>query len=213
MDAFIRSDQYHFIQNETQNLLNGHRTTTDSSVTQALTSLSSEKALDVFDTLTKEQSALIRQIEHVQEETDAIFYFSRLKHYVIPFPKLTDAEIQLLFPKVKKLQVPEFDEADWSEMSYMGWNDPAANRKYLITKVEGRYTGLYGHFLPSRQNNICTICHEQEQVGLFTVTGPGKGSGESVSRGNYICYDSRKCNENIKSRKPLETFIRRMMNQ
>ncbi|WP_027954565.1 MULTISPECIES: elongation factor G-binding protein [Halobacillus] len=212
MDAFIRSDQYHYIKNETQNLLNGHRTTNDSSVTQALTSLSSEKALDVFETLTEGQHELIRQIEQVQEETDAIFYFSRLKHYVIPFPKLTDAEISLLFPKVKKLQVPEFDEMDWAEMSYMGWNDPAANRKYIITKVDGRYTGLYGHYLPSRQKNICTLCHEQERVGLFTVTSKGKDAEESVSRGNYICYDSRKCNENIKSRKPLESFIIRMMN-
>lgn len=210
MERFIRTDQYHFIKNQAHNLLNGHMTTNDASVTQALKSITNEKVLELFTDLSSDQKQLIAQASEVKDETDAILYFSRLKQYVVPFPKLTEADIQTLFPKVKKLRVPTIPDEEWTELSYIGWNDASANRKYIITTVDGNLTGLYGHYKPLQQKSICSICHEHEKVGMFTATFKGKNDEETISRGNYICHDSKKCNENIQSREPLESFIKRM---
>ncbi|MEC3885409.1 elongation factor G-binding protein [Halobacillus litoralis] len=210
MERFIRSDQYHFIKNQAHNLLNSHMTTNDASVTQALQSITQEKVLDLFTELSSEQEQMIAQASDVKDETDAILYFSRLKQYVVPFPKLSEADIQKLFPKVKKLRVPAIPNEEWTELSYIGWNDVSANRKYIITTVDGELTGLYGHYKPLRQKSICSLCHEHEKVGMFTATFKGENKEETISRGNYICHNSQKCNQNIQSRQPLESFIKRM---
>lgn len=210
MERFIRSDQYHYIKNQSQNLLNGHMTSNDTAVKQALQSITKEKALHLFSDITPEQERLIAQASEVKDDTEAILYFSRLKQYVVPFPKLSEEEIKPLFPKVKKMKIPNVREQDLTELSYIGWNDPGANRKYIITYIDGELTGLSGYYKPLHQKSICSICHEQEKVGLFTSTIKGGSDEESISRGNYICHDSQKCNENIKSRENLETFVRRM---
>ncbi|WP_226579738.1 FusB/FusC family EF-G-binding protein [Halobacillus litoralis] len=210
MDAFIRSDQYHYIKNQAHILLNGHMTSNDSSVKQALKSMTCEKVLEQFSKLTDDEAQLVAQVQEVQDETDAILYFSRLKQYVTPFPTLYEDQIKALFPKAKKLKVPSIGEGDWKEMSYIGWNEPGTNRKYIVTYVDNELIGIEGHYTTSRHKNICTICHEQEKVGLFTSTIKGKTSDETISRGNYICHDSKKCNENIQSRDNLEAFIKRM---
>lgn len=210
MERFIRSDQYHYIKNQSNNLLNGHMTSNDTAVKQALQSLTNEKVLQLFSDLTPEQEQLIAQASEVKDDTDAILYFSRLKQYVVPFPKLSEEDIKQLFPKVKKLKVPFFRDEDLTEISYIGWNDSGANRKYIITYLDGELTGLYGHYRPLNQKSICSICHEQEKVGLFTSTIKSRKAEETISRGNYICHDSQTCNQNIKSRENLETFIRRM---
>ena len=210
MERFIRSDQYHYIKNQAHTLLNGHRTTNDAAVTQALISITYEKVLELFSELTLEQEQLITQVREVKDETEAILYFSRLKQYVIPFPKLSDEEIKHLFPKRKKLKIPALDEIDGTDVSYIGWNDPGANRKYIITHVNGELTGLSGYYKPLQQKSICAIWREHEKVGLFTTTLKGGDDVESISRGHYICHHSHKCNENIQSREHLDAFIHRM---
>ncbi|MGP4060332.1 FusB/FusC family EF-G-binding protein [Halobacillus sp. H74] len=210
MDAFIRVDQYHFIKDQAHNLLNGHMTTNDSAVTQALKSITYEKVLDLFTELTNEQDQLISQVQQVHDETDAILYFSRLKQYVVPFPELTEDHIKELFPKIKKLIVPSLADIDWSETSYISWNDLGANRKYIVAYIDGKLEGIIGHYHPSRQKSICTICHDYEKVGLFTSTISGRLNEETISRGNYICHDSNKCNQNLKSKINLKKFVRHM---
>ncbi|SEH63619.1 FBP C-terminal treble-clef zinc-finger [Halobacillus karajensis] len=212
MERFIRSDQYHYIKNQARNLLNGHMTTNDAAVTQALKSLTNERVLHLFSDLSPQQEQIIAQASDIKDETDAILYFSRLKQYVIPFPKVTESDIQRLFPKVKKLKIPSIPKDEWTELSYLGWNDPGASRKYMITTIDGKLIGLYGHYKPLQQKSICSICHEHEKVGMFTSTVRGQANEETVSRGNYICHDSKKCNENIQSRQHLVSFVKRMKN-
>ncbi|MGI8316252.1 FusB/FusC family EF-G-binding protein [Halobacillus mangrovi] len=213
MEAFIRSDQYNYIQDQTRNLVQGHTTTNDAAVTQALKSLTLEKVLECFDHLTENQKSLLQQVECIKDETEAIFFLSRIKQHIIPFPKLDEKEIKDLFPKVKKLKIPDINHINWNELSYLSWNDHGSNRKYLIHFKQGEYYSLRGSFTPSAQKGICTICNEYEHVGMFTATLKGGPSDNRVRRGNYICQDSQSCNQNLKSLKSLDSFIQLMKSQ
>ncbi|ARI77154.1 FusB/FusC family EF-G-binding protein [Halobacillus mangrovi] len=213
MEAFIRSDQYNYIQDQTRNLIQGHTTTNDAAVTQALKSLTLEKVFKCFNHLNENQINLLQQVESIKDETEAIFFLSRLKQHIIPFPKLNEKEIRDLFPKVKKLKIPDINHINWNELSYLSWNDHGSNRKYFIHFQHGNYYSLRGSFKPSAQKGMCTICNEYEHVGMFTATLKGGGSDHLVRRGNYICQDSYNCNQNLKSLEPLESFIQLMKSQ
>ncbi|MCA0970208.1 FusB/FusC family EF-G-binding protein [Halobacillus litoralis] len=210
MESFIRADQYHYIEKQTASLVNSHSSTNDQAVASAMMAITQEKVVDAFLDLTEEQQQMIAQVNQIKDEADALFFLSRLKQYIIPFPNLTEKEIKDLFPKVKRLQVPDLTQVPWNHISYLSWNEPGSGRKYIITHQNDEWTGLKGDFLPSNKTGICAICHETESVGLFTTTNQKSRSEETVSRGNYICQNSVQCNHNIKNRKPLDQFVERL---
>ncbi|RWZ60175.1 elongation factor G-binding protein [Halobacillus fulvus] len=209
MDPFIRSDQYHFIQHQTEAVLNSYLTTNDHAVTSAIQSIVQEKVVDAFHHLNEEQLQMVQQVNQVKDEEDAIFFLSRIKQYVFGFPELTESEVKALFPKVKKMRVPNLKNMDWTNLSYLGWNEPGAQKKYLVVKDSDQLIGLFGEFIPSRRPGMCTICREYEDVGTFTTTKKSQEGNEVISRGNYICQNSETCNQNIKSLKHLNHFISR----
>ena len=106
MDPFIRSDQYHFIKQQTQILINGHSTVNDGNVLQALKSLAKEKVVQLFEELTEEQEELIQPIINVQDTADAEKFLATIVPYVVPFKSVSQQAIKKLFPKAKKLKVP-----------------------------------------------------------------------------------------------------------
>ncbi|WP_052158742.1 FusB/FusC family EF-G-binding protein [Halobacillus sp. BBL2006] len=139
MEAFIRFDQYNYIQDQTKNLVQGHTTSNDSAVTQALKSMTHEKVLECFQELESEQKELLEQVQHIKDETEAIFFLSRLKQLIVPFPQLNENEVKKLFPKIKKFKIPNLNEINWNELSYLGWTDHGSNRKYMITYQNGKF--------------------------------------------------------------------------
>ncbi|QHT47003.1 elongation factor G-binding protein [Bacillus sp. SB49] len=210
MKKFIRPDQYHFIQSCAHHLYKNNLISNDAAVTNALKEMTHEKVLEAFQSLTLPQKQIIDQIKNVQDETDAILYFSRIKQYVNPLADITEETIQLLFPKTKKLTIPDLNKLEWTELSYIGWNDYGKAKKFIVTTIDDRLVGLSGHFSSSAKHGICSICHEQGNVGLLTSVVSRQTNGEMVSRGNYICVDSQTCNKNLKSRDHLENFMKRM---
>ncbi|SFF55325.1 FBP C-terminal treble-clef zinc-finger [Halobacillus alkaliphilus] len=210
MESFIRADQYNFIKDLITTLLSTHTSTNDQAVTQALKSITREKIVDLFSNLSNDQKEIIEQVQDVKDETDAIFFLSRLKQYTFTFPPLNEQTLKQLFPKVKKLKVPSLENIEWSTLSYLGWNDSGSNQKYIATYKNGDLLGIQGNFKPSKQSGICAICKEHEEVGMFTTSIKQKTSENPISRGNYICKDSHRCNENLKSLQPLKNFIELM---
>ncbi|UOQ45978.1 FusB/FusC family EF-G-binding protein [Halobacillus salinarum] len=209
MDSFIRSDQYNLIKAQAHRLIRSHSSVNDSSVMEAVKSVSLEKVLQSFSSLSPEEKELIDHISVIEDQEDAILLLSRLKQYVIEFPDLTENHLKKLFPKVKKLQHPDLDEIDKKATSYLGWNDYGSNRKYLVVPFQGELIGLKGTFTQSNTKGICTICSEQEKVGMFTTTV--MNSAQSVvRRGNYICQDSELCNQNLTDLTNLHHFVKLM---
>ncbi|HYK75286.1 MAG TPA: FusB/FusC family EF-G-binding protein, partial [Pseudoneobacillus sp.] len=134
-------------------------------------------------------------------------YLSTLKPYVIPFKNVTEQTLKKLFPKAKKLKLPAFNEIDLKEITYLGWNDKGTNKKYIIVNQPKGFIGLEGSFTLSSKKGICTLCSKHSQVGLFMSETKGTVQGTYTRRGNYICQDSKKCNENMISLDKLEGFI------
>ncbi|MBX9971770.1 FusB/FusC family EF-G-binding protein [Cytobacillus firmus] len=210
MEPFIRNDQYNFIKYQTQVLINGHATVNDTGVLNALKSLSGEKVLGLFEELSEEQKQLLSPIIDIKERDQANAFLAQIKESVIPFASLTEQSIKKLFPKAKKLKIPALEDIDFREISYLGWDDKGTNRKYMISLLDGKLTGIYGTFKPLGKKGICAICSKFEETGMFLTETKGTQLGTYTKKGNYICQDSQKCNENLYSLEKLHDFIGRL---
>ncbi|MED0968559.1 FusB/FusC family EF-G-binding protein [Bacillus paramycoides] len=210
MEAFIRSDQYNFIKSQAYILANGHATANDRGVIQALKSLSIEKVIHVFENLTPEQKELIDTVVTVENREDAESFLLQINPYVIPFQEVTLQTLKKLFPKAKKLKLPEMEEINMKETSYLSWIDKGTSRKFIIAKNNNKFVGLQGTFQSINKKSICSLCHGHEEVGMFLVEIKGKIPGTFVKKGNYICKDSVACNHNMKSLDKLQDFIERL---
>lgn len=207
MELFIRSDQYNFIKTQTQILINGHSTVNDMAVLEALKSMANEKATSLFENITEEQEQLVNPILEVEDKAQAEEFLAQLKPYVIPFKKVTEQTLKKLFPKAKKLKVPSLENIDLKEISYLGWYDKGSGKKYIVVEHQNKLKGLHGTFENSHQKGICAICNAYEEVGMFLVESKGSEQGTFIKRGNYICQDSQKCNQNLTTLDKLNDFI------
>lgn len=210
MEPFIRSDQFHFIQYQTKQLVSGNSTVNDTHVLAALKSLAIEKIIALFSDITDEQKQLLEPVQNIKEKEEAEEFLTQIKEYVIPFWHVTELTLRKLFPKAKKLKLPSLEEVDFKELSYLGWDDKGSNKKFLIVPYQNKLTGLQGTFTNVNKMGICSLCNSFEMTGMFTAEIKGDVHGTFVKRGNYICQDSLKCNENMKSLDKLEDFISRL---
>ncbi|MBJ8007235.1 MULTISPECIES: FusB/FusC family EF-G-binding protein [Bacillus cereus group] len=210
MEAFIRSDQYNFIKSQAYILANGHATANDRGVIQALKSLAIEKIINVFENLTVEQNELIDTVLTVENREDAESFLLKIYPYVIPFQEVTAQTLKRLFPKAKKLKLPDMEEINMKETSYLSWIDKGTSRKFIIAKNNNKFVGLQGTFQSINKKSICSLCHGHEEVGMFLVEIKGKIPGTFVKKGNYICKDGVACNHNMKSLDKLQDFIERL---
>ncbi|MDZ5712646.1 FusB/FusC family EF-G-binding protein [Jeotgalibacillus haloalkalitolerans] len=204
---FIRNDQYNFIAQQvyfivhTQNTVN-HQDTRDGVKLHAMA-----KVREMIPGMTENQEALLNRMTELENETEARTFLNELKRdCVIPFQALTKKKVEKLFPKAKKLQIPDLDALDFQRLSYLGWFDTRAHKQYLIVEYQGRLKGIAGHFANSNNKGICSICNHLGEVALF-VTKVKSGKETYTSRGNYICKDSHVCNENLTDIKKLEVFL------
>ncbi|MBB2479663.1 FusB/FusC family EF-G-binding protein [Bacillus sp. APMAM] len=208
MEAFIRVDQFQFIKVQTQILINGHASVNDRNVLNALKSLASDKVFNLFTNLDDEQKRLLEPIKEIEDTAQGDDFIRKIKPYVIPFKKITEQSLKKLFPKAKKLKLPSLVDIDLQELSYLGWDDKGTNKKYLIVPQQNKLIGFSGTFTPITKKGVCMLCNHHSEVGLFMSEKKGKIQGTFVRRGNYICQDSLKCNDNLISLSKLEDFIK-----
>lgn len=207
MEPFIRTDQYQFIKAQTQILINAHSSVNDKSVLSALRSLVNDKVLNIFFNLNDDQKQLINPMIELKERLKAEEFLEQIKEYVIPFQKVTEQAIQKLFPKAKRLKLPNLEEMDFKEITYLGWFDKGTSKKYIIVLINHELIGLHGTFTPSSKKGICSLCGHHAEIGFFMAEPKIRAQGTFIKRGNYICQDSQKCNENLLSVERLEEFF------
>jgi hypothetical protein len=207
MNPFIRNDQYNFIKNQVHALVNGYLTVSDQAVLNALKSLTSEKIFALFEEINEEQKQLLSPIVKVKEKGDAEVFLEQIKPMVVPFKGITEPNIKKLFPKAKKLKIPSLKEIDLTEITYLGWFDNGSNKKYLIVEYDNQLVGISGGYKISNKKGICTLCNRFEEIGMFTSAVKGRGQDAFIKRGNYICQDSQKCNQNLTSLDKINEFL------
>ncbi|MGE6257280.1 FusB/FusC family EF-G-binding protein [Heyndrickxia sporothermodurans] len=210
MDPFIRSDQFNFIKRQTDILINGHSTVNEINVLNALKLLAKEKVFNLFGEMSEEQQQIIEPIVGVEDRDGADKYLLQLRPYVIPFKEVTEQTLKKLFPKVKKLKVPKLDKLDLKEISYISWIDEGSSKKYLVAWLNNKLVGLSGTYTKINKKGICALCNRHEEVGMFLSEKKGAIKDTFTKKGNYICYDSHKCNLNLVEVDKLYDFIDRL---
>ncbi|MCW1929385.1 FusB/FusC family EF-G-binding protein [Bhargavaea beijingensis] len=207
MQESITSSEYHFILRQARNVMNGHMHANDEDVLAAVSQMAIERAEQSAANLPVELSDVIRTIGTIREREDFDRFKERLLSFVSPMAEVTDQEVKKLFPKVKNLRMPKFAEAVRKELTYLGWNDPGTNRKYIVFEEDGGLTGLYGQFRPSGKKGVCSICSGIDETGMFLTETRHAGGETYTKRGNYICTDSMECNRRLDDRKRFDQFI------
>ncbi|WP_052345907.1 FusB/FusC family EF-G-binding protein [Paucisalibacillus sp. EB02] len=202
---FLRHDQYNFIKFQLKIIVHAHSTIKDEEVINTVKLSSMDKIFSLLPNLTENQQALLSKIVDIEVHNQAELFLTELKSYVIPFRNTTEKTLTKLFPKVKKFKGPDLNAIDYREISYIGWYDIRSERKFLVTEHNEKLIGFQGTFMKSIKG-ICSLCNQYEDVGLF-MANVRTGKETYTNRGNYICVDSHKCNQNLTTLDKLHYFI------
>ncbi len=209
---FIRNHQYNLIRKQVNWLQSTIRTAVDQHIVESVRTDVYMKVMEAFEDANPEQRNILEPIAELQHAEQCQHYVQSLEPYREAFPSLARKQLQQLFPKVKKLQVPDLSKLDLRAVTYLGWDDTAANRLFLVYPLDGQLVGIAGRYTPSNKGT-CFLCYRQEHVALFSAIQrrkPPKHASPDYYKaiGNYMCVDSMACNHNLTDTDKLEWFFR-----
>ncbi|MGX7197383.1 FusB/FusC family EF-G-binding protein [Enterococcus olivae] len=211
MNPIIQPYQYFAIKKKVLYLVNTYHSVNDKSTIETVQAL----MLKDIDEIVGESYPEIEDLKKfildqtlTREKTE--HYFEEFKDCVIAFQQPTSKQIEKVFRKTKKLKHPAWEILDLREHSYIGWNDPGSQKKFILYYSEGKLQGLSGQLNPSIIKNVCTICQKVSNVSMFLATTKSSGDGTYTKKGNYICADSEQCNHQLHDREAFDRFVEQM---
>jgi hypothetical protein len=208
-EKFIKNDQYNFIKNQVALIKDSQKKNSDPTVIKAVRELAIAKIYELFSTLTAEQSGLL---DLSKSKTDAELdqYLQQLSHFLIPFGTITEQQVKKLFPKVKKLKVPDLSSYQDNPSTYLSWTDISTNKKFIVYKLNENVVGIECKYSLLNKDNICSFCNRFGKVAFIsTITKAKKAKNPDYYKaiGNYICFDSVECNKRITDVSYLTSFL------
>ncbi|MFC9775230.1 FusB/FusC family EF-G-binding protein [Paenibacillus chitinolyticus] len=216
IQPFIRNHQYNVIKKQSLLLQKTHETVSDPKVVESVKSSAPFKLLEAFPEADGLQKQLLEKISGLRTAEEFKHYPESLESYLAPFPALTAKQLAKLFPKNKKLKIPDLSEIDYRYVTYLGWTDIATNKLFLVYQLNGKLIGIEGRYTPANKG-VCFLCNKHEEVALFTAvtkSRPAKASSDYYKAiGNYLCVDSTVCNQNITNVTALDKFVREVVGQ
>lgn len=209
-ERFIKNEHFNFISKQVAWIKDSMRQHLPPGVLASVYDLSNERILNCIPYITDEQRNILdfSKLKTVEAYEQAL---EQLTDYLSPFPTITEQQLKKLFPKSKKLKLPDLSAVDLNRLTYLSWNDSRSNKKYILYELEDQLVGIECTFSPSTTKNICSICHGYEEVTHFsTVTKAKKQNNPDYykSIGNLICVDSSRCNKNITDVSYLNEFLK-----
>lgn len=207
MEPFIKNAQYNYIQKQISWVKDSLKQHLPPGVLASVFDITNEKIANCIPHLSDEQHSLVdfsscKSAEAYEQK------FAGLENYIQPFPTVTEQQLKKIFPKSKKLKLPNMST---EQLSYYSWIDSRSNKKYILYMLDNQLVGIECTFSPSTRKNICSICSCHAEVTQFsTITKAKKVNNPDYYKaiGNYICMDSVKCNKNITDTTYLEEFLR-----
>ena len=164
---------------------------------------------NVFEANDMDSSEFISELDDIKiskKKTELLL--EKLKADVEDFELPSKKEVDKLFKKVKKLNVPDLDQVDTKTTVFLAWNDLSANRKYFVFKNrDNEYEGMFGELSVNKIKGFCKICNQESHVSLFLNKSKTSGMGNYTKKGDYICHDSDVCNRNLEDINHLYDFI------
>lgn len=211
VEPFIRHHQYNFIKNQAEIVQKATVSVADPKVLEAVRYSAESKVLNAFPHAMEIQVQLLKKIASLKEAEDFKQYVHSLLPYVIPFPQVTEKQLKKLFPKNKKLKVPDLLTIDYHAITYLGWMDVATNKLFIVYPAREDVVGIEGKYTIANRKNTCSLCNGHGEVALFTAISKTRMAHVSPDYykaiGNYICTDSAQCNKRITDVTALERFI------
>ncbi|HDL1003245.1 TPA: FusB/FusC family EF-G-binding protein [Enterococcus faecium] len=211
MEKTIKPYQYYFIKREVEQLLSAYSSVNDPKTVQTVQALAAEKIHEVLghpNTVVNEFMEKVLDVTLKKEKAERLL--EELKVIVLPFIQPTKPQIDKLFRKVKKLKQPDWNQLDLREHTYIGWNDPGSQKKFMIYYEEEKLKGISGTLSPTINKGICSICQRTSNVSLFLSTTKTGSDGTYTKKGNYICHDSDQCNQQLVQLAPFYEFTERV---
>ncbi|NRD77073.1 FusB/FusC family EF-G-binding protein [Bacillus sp. BRMEA1] len=209
-EKFIKNEQLNFINKQIALIKDSSKKNVPPTVLAAVIDLAHTKILDLFPNASVDQQEML-DLSKLKTDDEFERYIQRLSTFLLPFPKVTEQQLKKMFPKNKKLKLPDLSKIDHSQLTYLSWNDLGSNKKFIVYELEGKIVGIECKFSPTSKTNICSICNSFGDVAYFsTVTKAKKAKNPDYYKaiGNLICADSSECNKKITNVQYLTTFLK-----
>ncbi|MFF2483828.1 FusB/FusC family EF-G-binding protein [Paenibacillus sp. NPDC058071] len=210
-EPFIRNHHYNFIKNQADSVLYALRTVGDPKIVESVRFSAQSKVAELFPDATDEQKTMLESIANLKTADDFQQYLQQLEPYRIEFSQITDKQIRRLFPKNKKLKLPDLTQIDFHQTTYLSWVDVSTNKMFFVYEMDGQFVGVEGRFTPTNKKSYCFVCNKYESLALFsaiTKKRPANASSDYYkSVGNYLCISGHECNKNVTDVTSLEKFI------
>lgn len=208
---FIRNHQYNFIRDQAEIVLRTLRTVNDPMIAESVRSSAQAKVAELFTGLTDYRKALLESIAVMKKADDFQSYLQALEPYRVAFPWITEQQLRKLFPKNKKLKLPDLAQIDLRRVTYLSWTDIQTNKMFLVYEAGGQFVGVEGRYTDTNTKSYCFACNRYEELVLFSAISKHRpedaASDYYKSVGNYICMNGHDCNKNITDVSSLEKFI------
>ncbi|MFF2089196.1 FusB/FusC family EF-G-binding protein [Paenibacillus sp. NPDC058174] len=208
---FIRNHQFNFIKKQIKMLQNACTTVSDMKIVESVRTGVLTAITELFPQATEGQKQLLEQCATAKTAVEFQQYIDSLVPYLEEFTPVTDQQLKKLFPKIKKLKLPDLNEVDYRYTTYLGWSDIASSRRFLAYHLNGKLVGVEGRITPANKKTICFVCNRLEEVALFTAITKAKPANASPDYykaiGQYMCLNSETCNGNVTDTDKLEKFI------
>lgn len=207
---FIKNHQFNFIKQQVKQLQSTLMTVSDAKVIEAARYGAEAKIFEQFPAMTPEQRQLFAPLLHMKKSEEFQEFLLTLPPYLSSFPKVTEKQLQKLFPKNKKLKTPNLDALDYTRLTYIGWIDIATSKMFLVYEQNNQIVGVEGRYTTANKKNVCSLCNGIGEVALFSAITKAKNAKYAdyyKAVGNYMCTDSAACNAHIKDLTYLDTFI------
>lgn len=131
-ETYIANHQFNAIKKHAETVLNAVRTASDRKVIESVKSSAEAEVTAMFPQATSEQLSQLGEIVNVQTAEDYARFTRVLEPCLTEFPRVTKEQIVKLFPKNKKLKLPDLTSIDYRYLTYLSWLDVAANKLFLV---------------------------------------------------------------------------------
>ncbi|MBA2937665.1 FusB/FusC family EF-G-binding protein [Paenibacillus sp. CGMCC 1.16610] len=210
-EPLIRNHQFNFIKKQAGILEHALKTNADPKVLESVRYSSESKIYELFPDATDNQKQMLETIFKLKAAEDFQKHLKALEPHLMEFPPISAKQILKLFPKNKKLKLPDLSAIDYRYVTYLSWIDIATNKLFIVYHLNGQFVGVEGKYTPTNKKGFCFLCNRYEELALFTAISKKRPAHTTPDYykavGNYLCMNGQECNKNLTDVASLEKFI------
>ncbi|MZQ81411.1 elongation factor G-binding protein [Paenibacillus sp. 5J-6] len=210
-EPFISNHQFNDIKKQAGILEHAIRTNADPKVLESVRYSAESKISELFPDASDNQKQMLETIFKLRTADDFQKHLKALEPYLVEFPQISAKQILKLFPKNKKLKLPDLLAIDFRYITYLSWVDISTNKLFIVYQLNGQFVGIEGKYTPTNKKSFCFLCNRYEELALFTAISKKRPAHTTPDYykavGNYLCMNGHECNKNLTDVSALIKFI------